>query len=243
MRPSRALRSASDVEAVLPRVAVTGPAQSDRDLPQAAVVHVDHALPEDAADVDVQRVPVVDVVVNGSGKQVVRQGNGGEVSREVQVDLLHGDHLRIPAASGAALHAEHGPEAGLAQGDHGLPADMVQRVAQAHRGGGLAFASRRRADGSHEHELAVGPIAQRVQIPDVDLGLVVAIGNQVGVGDAQTLMGQFGDAPQPRALGYLDVAQRHGRTPGKYRLAHCVQRWIATSRRGFRGATRAMNRF
>jgi hypothetical protein len=38
-------------------------------------------------------------------------------------------------------------------------ADAVQRIAQAHHGGGLAFAGRRRADRGDQHQLAVGPLA------------------------------------------------------------------------------------
>src|SRR6476469_4522188 len=56
----------------------------------------------------------------------------------------------VAAAGRAALHAEHRPKRGLAQADHRLLADVIERVAEAHRGGGLAFAGGRRADGGHQ---------------------------------------------------------------------------------------------
>ena len=38
------------------------------------------------------------------------QGIVGEVTREVQVDVVHGEHLREPSAGGSTLHTEHRPE-------------------------------------------------------------------------------------------------------------------------------------
>ena len=138
-------RGDDDVEAVLARIAVARTAERHHDVAQRAVVHVDHALPGDAAHVDAQLVAVMDVVVDQRRQQVVGERDGAEVAGEMQVDVLHRHHLRVAAAGGAALHAEHRAERGLAQADHRLLADVVERVAQAHRGGGLAFA--RRASG------------------------------------------------------------------------------------------------
>ena len=141
-------RRHDDVEAVLARVAVAGAAERDDDLAQRAIVHVHHALPRDAAHVDAELVAVMDVVVDERGQQVVGQRDGVEVAGEVQVDVFHRHHLRVAAAGRAALHAEHRAEARLAQADHRLLADAVQRIAQADGRRGLALAGRRRADGA-----------------------------------------------------------------------------------------------
>ena len=98
-----------DVEAVLARHAVHAAAQAVRDEAQLAVVHIDAPLPGDAPRVDVQRVALVDVVVEHGGQQVVGRADGVQIAGEVQVDVLHGHHLRIAAAGRAALDAEHGP--------------------------------------------------------------------------------------------------------------------------------------
>ncbi len=58
----------------------------------------------------------MDVVVHHGGQQVVGSADGVQVAGEVQVDVLHGDHLGIAAAGGAALDAEHRAQGRLAQG-------------------------------------------------------------------------------------------------------------------------------
>lgn len=63
--------------------------------------------------------------------------DGVEVPGEVEVDVLHGDHLGIAASGGPALHAEHRPQGRLPQGGHGVFADFPQAVRQAHGGGGF----------------------------------------------------------------------------------------------------------
>ena len=57
--------------------------------------------------VDAERVAVMEVVVEHRGEQVVRRRDRVEVAGEVEVDLVHRDHLRVAAARRAALHAEH----------------------------------------------------------------------------------------------------------------------------------------
>ena len=144
-----------DVEAGLARKAVGDAAERADDLAQRAVVHVHDAAPGDAAAVDAERVAPVDVVVDQRRQQVVRRGDGVEVAGEVEVDVLHRHDLGVAAAGGAALHAERRPERRLAQAQHRLLADVVERVGEADRGRGLAFARRRRRDRRDQDQLAV----------------------------------------------------------------------------------------
>ena len=65
------LAGRGDVEAVGADDAVGSTAQTDGDLPQAAVVHVDGAGPVDSVDVDVQLVAPMEVVVDDGRAQVV----------------------------------------------------------------------------------------------------------------------------------------------------------------------------
>jgi hypothetical protein len=145
-----------DVEAVLARESVRRAAQGHDGVAQCPVVHVEHALPRDAADVDAQFVAVMDMVVEQCRQQIVGELDGVEVPGEMEVDVLHRHHLRVPSAGGPALDAEDGPERGLAQADERPLADAVQRIAETHGGGGLALARRRGADGGDEDQLAVG---------------------------------------------------------------------------------------
>jgi hypothetical protein len=145
----------------------------------ARVVHVHHAPPGDAALVDFQLVAPVDVVVDHRRQQVVGRGDGVEIAGEMQVHLLHRHDLRIAAAGRAALHAEIRPERGFADADRRLLADPVQAVAQTDGGRGLALARRRRIDRGDEDQLAVGPILHRLDEVGRNLGLVMAVGQQM----------------------------------------------------------------
>ena len=96
-----------DVKAILTRGAVDLAAQTVHKETELAVVHVHAALPCDAAGVDVQRVALLNRVVNHGGQQVVGGADGVDITGEMQVDVLHRHDLCIAAAGCAALNAEH----------------------------------------------------------------------------------------------------------------------------------------
>src|SRR3990170_896455 len=87
------------------------------------------AAPGDAADIDVERIAPIDMVVDHRREQIVGGADGMEIAGEMEVDVLHGHDLRVAAAGGAPLDAETGPKARLAHADERLLAEMVQRVA------------------------------------------------------------------------------------------------------------------
>src|SRR5690606_13155673 len=91
-------------------------------------------------------------------KQVVRRRDGVEIAGEMEVHVLHRDHLRIASAGRPALDAETGAERGFANADDGLLADTVEAVAEPDGRRGLAFAGRRRIDRRDEDQLAVLPL-------------------------------------------------------------------------------------
>ena len=125
-----------------------------------------------------------------------------DVAGEVEVDVLHRHHLCVAAAGCAALHAEDGAEGGFTEAEHGFFAYGVHGIGQTYAGGGLAFTSRRGADGRHQDHLALlgGLMDEAV----VDLGLIAAIGDHVLVGEAQT-GGDVGDGLHFGFLCDLDV--------------------------------------
>ncbi len=112
------LGSHRDVESVLARETVGDAAQRRDDLAQRPVVHVHHAAPHHPARIEAERVAPIDVIVQHRGEEIVGRGNGMEVAREMEVDVLHRDDLRIPAACCAALHAERRTQRRLAQAKH-----------------------------------------------------------------------------------------------------------------------------
>ena len=163
-----------DVEAVRAREAVGDAAQRVDDLAQRAVVHVEDALPGDAAGVEAEAVAPVDVVVEHRRQQIVRRRDRVEVAGEVEVDVLHRHDLRVAAAGRAALDAEAGPERRLAQAHHRLLADAVEAVAETDRRRRLALAGRRRADRGDEDQLAAFAVLEPVDIAGMQiLALVV----------------------------------------------------------------------
>ena len=169
-----------------------------------AVVHVHAALPSDAAGINVQRVALLDRVVDHGGQQVVGRADGVDVAGEVEIDVLHGYDLRIAAAGRAALNAEHRAEGRLAQAEHRFLAEGVHRVRQTNARRRLALARRRGADGGHQDELAFRFVAFGELV--VDLGLVVAVGDDVLALQAQ-LGCDLGDRLHFGGLCNFDVAQ------------------------------------
>ena len=118
-----------DVKAVLAGHALHPAAQAVHDVAQLPVVHVHAALPGDVLHVDIQRIALLDVVVQHGGQQVVGRADGVEIAGEVEVDVLHGHHLRIAAAGSAALYAEHRAQGGLPQAEQ----DVLAQLAPARR--------------------------------------------------------------------------------------------------------------
>ncbi len=148
-------RSHGDVEAGFARIAVGDAAERADDLAQGAVVHIHDAAPDHAAAIDAERIAPVDVIVDQRREQVMRRGDGVEIAGEVQIDVFHRDDLGIAAAGRAALHAEGRAERRLAQAEHRLLADVIERVGQSDGRGGLALARRRRRDRGDQDQLAV----------------------------------------------------------------------------------------
>ena len=191
-----------DVESVLTGHAVGLAAQAADDVAQLTVIHIHRALPGDLAHVDIQRIALLNVVIQHGGQQVVGRADGVEVTGEVEVDLLHGDHLGISTAGRAALHTEHGAQAGLAQAENDLFAQLIEGIGQSHTGGGLTLACRRGVDGGHQHQLGLSRhLSQGVEI---QLGLGAAIGLQHVLGNSK-LGGHFCDGQHFRFLRDFDI--------------------------------------
>ena len=97
----------------------------------------------------------VDVVVKQSRNHVVGRRDRVEVAREVEVNLLHREHLGVATTSGTALHTEARAQRGLTQGAYGILAQLVQSQCQANAHCCLANASLGRGDGRYKDEVAL----------------------------------------------------------------------------------------
>ena len=199
------LGSDRNVEAGLARIAVGDAAERTDNLAQRSIVHVQYAPPRDAAAVDAKRIAPINVIVDQRREQIVRSGDGVKVAGEMEVDILHRDHLRIAAAGGTAFDAEAGPERRLAQAHHRLLADVIERVGKPDRRRGLALAGRRRSDSRHQDQLAVLLALERLDVVHRDLGLVVAIGLEILGRDAKLFLRHIEDAPRLGGLRDFNV--------------------------------------
>ena len=74
----------------------------------------DRARPGDASRIDAERVALMQMIVEHRREQRVRARDRVEVAGEMEVDVVHRDDLREPAARRAALHTEDRAEAWLA---------------------------------------------------------------------------------------------------------------------------------
>ena len=172
---------------------------------QRPVVHVDGAAPRHPAGVDVELVAPIDVIVDQRREQIVGGADGMEIAGEMEVDVLHGHDLGVAAAGSTALHAEAGAEARLAHADERLLADVIERIAEADGGGGLALAGRRGRDGGDQDQLAVGPACERGDIVERDLRLVVAVGQDIVRRNVELLRSDLDDWPHFGRLRDFDV--------------------------------------
>ena len=119
------LRGGDDHEALLAHHALGRPTQADDHLPEGAIVHVDRPRPGDATRIDLERVPLLQMIVEHRAQERMGRRDRMEIASEVQVDVVHGQHLRIPTARRPTLHAEHRTERGLADAEHGVGADLA----------------------------------------------------------------------------------------------------------------------
>ena len=201
------LGSHGDVEAGFARHAIAQPAQAQIYVAQRAVVHVQHTAPNEPAHVQAQLVTLLEMIVDHRGEQVVRRGDGVNIPREVQVDVLHGDDLRVAAARRAALDAKAGAQRRLAQADHGFFAHPAQPVPQAHGHGRLALARRGGIDPRHQHQLAREFILDLIVEFQGNLGLVGTVRHQMFMRNAQ-LVRDGGDGFRIRLLGNFNIAEQ-----------------------------------
>ena len=116
----------SNIKARLCRQAVGCVSKTSDDITQAAVVDIQDTFPQNLFQCKSLAAMLVDIVVQQSCYHVVRTRDGMEVTGEVEIDLLHRDHLGITAAGSPTLHAETRSETRLAQGEYRAFSNAVE---------------------------------------------------------------------------------------------------------------------
>ena len=95
------------------------------------------------------------MVVQQSCKKIVRGCDCVEISRKMQIQVLHGNHLRITASCRSALDAEARAERGLTKRNDCLLSELSERLSQTDAGSRLSFTGRCRVDRRDEDQPAV----------------------------------------------------------------------------------------
>ena len=206
------LAGRGDVETGLARNAVDPRPEPLDDAAQGPVVDVEDPPPRDAADVEVQRVAVVQVVVEHGREQVVGGGHGVEVTGEVQVQGLHREHLAEAGAGRAALDAERRTHRRLAQGERGAVPELVQPLGETHRRRRLPLTEGCRRDRRDDDVAGARPVREVLLGGEVDLGDVVAVRFQPVQGQAGRL--------RHRRDGFEGRGTRDGEVRGQRRSGH-----------------------
>ena len=152
-------------------VAVGLAPEPDDDVTKGPVVHVHAAPPGNAQRVDAGLVPVQDVRLEDRRQQVVRHADRMHVAREVEVEILHGNDLRVTTAGRAALDPEDRSERRFAEAEDGLRADGAETLRQRDGRRGLPLARSRRRDRRDTDELAVCAGRAFVERGQIDLRL------------------------------------------------------------------------
>ena len=191
---------------VFARNAVDRAAHADDDVAQGAVIHIDNAGEDDAARVNFQCVALLHVVVNHGAQQIVCRADGVHIAGEVQVDVLHRDDLCVTAACGAALDAEYRTERRLTQGNDGVFAHLVQRLAETNSCCCFAFSCRCRVDGGDENQFAVRLVLQALPCVIGDFCLILAVVFQL-ILQKSCLFGNFADGKHRTVLRNFNITQ------------------------------------
>ena len=69
---------------------------------------------------------LVDIVVEHGTDSVVRRGDSMEITRKVEVDFLHRQHLSITTTSRTTLNTETRTKGRLTQSHHGFLAKFLE---------------------------------------------------------------------------------------------------------------------
>ena len=80
--------------------------ETDNDIAQCTVIHIQAALPDDLTGVNVQLISLMDMVVKQCCQQIVCRGDRMKITGKMQVQILHRNDLGVSAACCAALDSK-----------------------------------------------------------------------------------------------------------------------------------------
>jgi hypothetical protein len=180
--------------------------QPDHAIAECAIVHVDRAGPGDPARIDLQRIALLQMIVEHRREQRVRARDRVKVSREMEIDVIHRNDLRVSAAGGSALHTEDRTEAWLANAQRNLLTHSPKRLRQSNRYRALSFAGRSRIGRGDDDEASADRPLRDVER---NLRFILSIEIELVAREAQ-LRGDVLDGTHFDALRDFDVRRNDG---------------------------------
>ena len=90
---------------------------------------------------------MMNMIVDERRQKAMSQADGMKIAREVKIDVLHRNNLRIASASSSSFHAKTWTQRRFAQTNHRFLPHPVEGIPQANRRGSFPFTRGRRSDG------------------------------------------------------------------------------------------------
>ena len=100
---SHHFRGHSNIKASLTRNAMGLAPHAYYHMTESTVIQVQYTLPGDTANIDIQSITLLDMIVNNRRQQIVGCGNSVEITSEMKINILHRNHLGITTACSTTL--------------------------------------------------------------------------------------------------------------------------------------------
>ena len=146
--------SYGNIKSVFPGNPIGMAAKTYDDMAEHPVIHILHPFPDHPAGIDAQGISLLDMVVHHGSQKIVSCCNGMKVTGEMEVNIFHRNHLGIAAAGSAALNTHAGAKRRFAEADHGLLAELSERLSQSYSGGRLSLSCRGWRNSGHKNQVA-----------------------------------------------------------------------------------------
>ena len=130
-------------------------AKPDYNIAQIPVVHIQTTFPYHLSRINLQRIPLLNMIIKHSGKQIIRRSNRVKISCEMKVQIFHRHNLGVTASRRAALNPETRAKRRFPKRDDRPLTKLRQRLSQTYRRRRLSFSGRSRINRRYKHKLTI----------------------------------------------------------------------------------------
>ena len=219
------LGSGGDIDAAVP-FGTVGFVLTQPDAAQGSIVDVDDTLERNRRWIDIETVQagpgqalvtetpfVVHAGIHRGGQQVVRRSDSVDISGEMQVEVVHGNHLGVPATGGASLDTEGGSLGRLTDRRHRGLSERGEGLGQTDGRHRLALSRFGRCHG-RDHDVPSLTAARRIGAHsiEVNLGLEATVELQVILLETDA-GGDVANGLQHRRTGDLEITLHRDTAP------------------------------